>query len=102
MMQIEQVYFMRQGAAVEDAFFDNRDVVTERIAIDTARSDAAARAFAADDQAVNAQLRQMSDQRRAEECTRLGLLDHRLARLGGHELRNLVADPLALFRALRV
>ena len=67
-VHVEEIDFVRQRAAIKDAFFDDGHVIAERVAIDAAGAYAAAGAFAADDQTVDAELRQMSDQRRAEKA----------------------------------
>ena len=56
-VHVEEIDLVRQDAAVEDAFFDDGHVIAEGVAVDAARAHAAAGAFAADDQAVDAELR---------------------------------------------
>src|SRR5207244_7852704 len=78
-VHVEQVDLVRQDAAVKAAFLDQHDMETVRIGIDRRRAHAAGRAFAAYDQRLNAELRQVSDQRRAEEYARTLLGDNDVA-----------------------
>ena len=72
---------MREQAAVEAALLHQHDMVAVRIGIDRARAHAAGRAFAADDQRLHAELREMRHERRAEEHAGALLGDHDVVRL---------------------
>src|SRR6185503_12332854 len=80
-MQVEEVHLVRQQAAIENALLDDRYVVAEGIAVDAARAHAAASALAADDQTVDAELGQVSNQRRAEESAGALFENDHVARL---------------------
>ena len=66
-VHVEQVDLVREDAAVEAAFLDQRHVEAVRIGVDRGRAHAARGALAADDQALDAKLSEMRNQRRAEE-----------------------------------
>src|SRR5829696_558397 len=85
-MQIEEIYFMRQRAAVEAAFFYQHDVETVRISIDRGGAHATGCTLAADDHGPYAKLRQMRDKGRSEEGAGALFGDHHVAGLG-FELR---------------
>src|SRR5262245_11165926 len=64
-MQVEQIDLMGKFGAVEGAFLDHRDMEAGGIAVHRARAHAAGGALAADDQALDAEQREMREQRRA-------------------------------------
>src|SRR4029077_14307348 len=53
MVHVEQVYLVRQQAAVETAFLDEHYVITMRVGVDRACAYTAGRGFATDDYALN-------------------------------------------------
>src|SRR5712671_450990 len=79
-MQIEQVDFVGDERAVVGAFLDHHIVEAVGIGVDGRGAHAARGAFAANDQAVDAFLLKMRDQRRAEEGRGALLVDHEFAR----------------------
>src|SRR5262249_19109381 len=86
------------GRAVVGAFLDHDIVEAVGISVDGRGAHAARGAFAANDQAVDAFLLQMRDQRRAEERRSALLVDHELLRrrrklsLDGVGVAGLAAD----------
>jgi hypothetical protein len=78
---VEQVYLMRQQAAVETAFLDEHYMITMRVRVDRACAYTAGRGFATDDYALNTELREMSRQRGAIECAGTLLGDDYVTRL---------------------
>src|SRR5882724_2845681 len=106
-MHVEEIDLMREGAAVKNRLLDNGDMIAQRVRIDAARAYAAAGAFAADDQAVNSQLSEMSDKRRAKKSTCPFFEDDHVARFRFElllDLERLRIDlyPLAVGRVYNV
>ena len=66
-VHVEQVDLVREQAAVEAALLHQHHLVAVRIGVDRGRAHAARGALAAHDQRLDAELRQMRGQRRAEE-----------------------------------
>ena len=82
MMHVEQVYLVRQQAAVEAALLDKHYMITVRVGVDRACAYTARRGFATDDYALNTELCEMCRQWGAIECAGTLLGDHYVARLG--------------------
>jgi hypothetical protein len=80
-MQIKQIDFVGQKASVEDAFFNDRNMVAQRIGVNAAGAHTAASALAANDQAVDPFLGQMGNERRAEKAARALFVNDDVARL---------------------
>ena len=102
-VHVEEIDLVRQRTAIKDAFFNDRHVIAQRVSIDAAGTYAAAGAFAADDQTVDAELRQMSDERRAEKAAGTFLENDHIARFGFElfldlECLRIDLDPLAIGR----
>jgi hypothetical protein len=83
MVHVEQVYLVRQQAAVETAFLDEHYMITMRVGVDRACAYTAGRGFATDDHALNTELCEMCRQRGAIECAGTLLGDHYVTRLRG-------------------
>ena len=81
MVHVEQVYLVRQQAAVETAFLDEHYMITMRIGVDRACAYTAGRGFATDDYALNTELCEMCRQRGAIECAGTLLGDDYVTRL---------------------
>src|SRR5690242_16979210 len=81
-MQVEQVHLVAQHRAVVGALLHHDAMEGVGIGIDRAGAHAARGAFAADDEAVDAEHAQVRDQRRAEEHRGALLVDHQIARCG--------------------
>src|ERR1043166_5555877 len=81
-MHVEEIDLVREQAPVEDTFLDDGNMITQRVGVHATRSDAAAGAFTADDQAIDPFLSQMRDQRRAKKTAGAFFEDHRIAWLG--------------------
>src|SRR5262245_31631889 len=93
-MQVEQIDLMGELGAVEGAFLDQRDMEAGGIAVHRARAHAAGGALAADDQALDAEQREMREQRRALEDAGALLGDDDVFRLRGE----FVIDGVAVGR----
>src|SRR5690606_34971731 len=78
-MQVEQVHLVDQFMAIEGAIFHEAYMEPVGVPVNAARSHAAARAFAANDQALDAQEVQVRDQRRALEDAGALLTDHHVS-----------------------
>src|ERR1700733_8676019 len=79
---------MRERATVEAALIDEHDVKAVRVSVDRARAQASRGALAAHHNRLDAELREMRDERRAEEGARAQLADDDVAGLR----RELVLD----------
>src|SRR6266446_6688079 len=79
-MEIEEIDLMAERRAIIGALLDDDAVECVRVSIDRARTNAAGGALAADDEALDAALAQMGNQRSAEECGGALLVDDEIAR----------------------
>src|SRR5213593_3022623 len=82
MIQIEETHLVREKTPVEATLLDDDRVKSVRVGIDDAGANAAARALAADDQAIRSHLGEVSHQRRAEETARPLLVNDEIAGFG--------------------
>src|SRR5262245_49758585 len=80
-VHVEQIYLVRELAAIEAAFLDQYDMETAGIGVDHARAHTSRRAFATHDESLHAELSEMSKQRRAVERAGALLGDDDIARL---------------------
>ena len=81
MVHVEQVYLVRQQAAVETAFLGEHYMITMRVGVDHACAYTAQSSFATDDYALNAELCEMCRQWGAIECAGTLLGDDYVTRL---------------------
>jgi hypothetical protein len=81
MVHVEQIYLVREQAAIETAFFGEHYMITVRVGVDHACAYTARRGLAADDYALNTELCEMCRQRGAIECAGTLLGDHYVTRL---------------------
>src|SRR5258707_2677863 len=91
-MEIEEIDLMADERAIVGAFLDDDAVECIGVSIDRARTHATGGALAADDEALDAALAQMCNQRGAEEGGGALLVDDEIARHG----RKLLLDAVEL------
>ena len=93
-MEIEKIDLMGEFGAVEGAFLDQRDMESRRVTVHRTCAYTAGGAFAADDETLNAEQREMREQRRTLEDAGTLLGDDDVLRLR----REFVIDGVAVGR----